>query len=513
VTYETVYLLAPEIVLVAVAMAIYVAGAFWPDSRTYGGWALAGLVVAAVVLALAPPHHGPSGPVVFDALAQYVRWFALGAGLLLTLTMLRPTSDHGYPEYIGSLLLTIVGVMIVAAADELVLVFVGLELISIPTYILLYLGRRGETTTESAAKYFYLSVLASAVLLYGFSFLYGATGTTNLAEIGRRLAEPAANSGLAGLSKLALVLIFAGLGFRLAAVPFHFYAPDVYQGTSHPNAALLSVIPKAAALAVLLRIVVAAMPNMGTHGWHVAVGLALVTMTLGNLLALWQDNLRRLMAYSSIAHAGYLLIGLAVRLTGAPVSDRWDGVAAIVFYLTVYALATIGTFAAWTYLGRRGRQIDSLEELAGLTRTQPAIASALAIFMFSLTGIPPLAGFWGKLNVFGSALGVDAAQGLNVQLWFIGLAVVGVINSAISGAYYLRIIGVMYFRAPLGTPPAQGGRGAAATALLCALLVLAIGFYPRLLQQASTSVSQGMSLPAAAAATEGSKDQKIKGTE
>jgi NADH-quinone oxidoreductase subunit N len=488
------YLLGAEIVLIAVAMAIYVGGALWPSSRAWGWWALGGLLAAALTLLFCHGHHPrqPSPPVAaFDHLADFIRWFALGVGGLLTLTTLRPGNVRSQPEYVGSLLLIIVGLMFVAVADELVLLFAGLELISIPTYVVLYLGRHDSLRSESTAKYFYLSVLASALLLYGFSFLYGATGSTNLTEIGRRLANPGADGGLASLSKVALVLIVAGLGFRITAVPFHFYAPDVYQGTSHANAALLSVIPKAAGLVALVRIVVVAMPNMASQGWHVAVALSLVTMTLGNFLALWQDNIRRLMAYSSIAHAGYLLIGLAARLASpGAAADRWDGVAALLFYLAVYSLATIGTFAALAYLGRGGRQIDTVEELAGLTRTRPVIASSLAIFMFSLTGIPPLAGFWGKLAIFGSALGVDAAGGSGARMAFIVLAVVAVLNSAVSGAYYLRIVGVMYFRAPLAEPRGEGGRGAALAAVICAILVVALGLQGRPLVRATDAAGR-----------------------
>jgi len=272
------------------------------------------------------------------------------------------------------------------------------------------------------------------------------------------------------------------LSFRLTAVPFHFYAPDVYQGTTNANAALLSVIPKLAGLTVLVRILWWAMPDAGHIALWIAVALAVLSMTLGNVLALWQDNVRRLMAYSSIAHAGYLLIGLAAALAthNAP-PGAWDGIGAIMFYLCVYAAATIGTFAVFEHLGRHGGRLEGIDELAGLGREKPADAAMLAVFMFSLTGIPIMAGFWGKFQIFGSALSVDATPPFSglLRLVFLVLAVIGVLNAAVSAAYYLRIVAVMYFRAPLGKPRADGGPGALLAAAICCILTLALGLYPR----------------------------------
>jgi NADH-quinone oxidoreductase subunit N len=401
----------------------------------------------------------------------------LGIGAMFALLAARPLASDGTSEYVGSLLLTIAGLMLVGGAGELVLLFVGLELISIPTYVLLYLGRHDVECQESTVKYFFLSVLSSAILLYGFSFLYGVSGSTNLMAIQKSLGDAATlPTGFAVLLRATLALIFAGLCFKIAAVPFQFYAPDVYQGTTYPNAALLSVVPKAAGLVALVRLLVAAMPGMEPYSWRVVVVISVLTMTFGNVLALWQDNLRRLLAYSSIAHAGYLLIGLAVGLATGNAQGPLGGVGALGFYLVVYAAATIGTFAVLEHLGRAERRLEGVDELAGLGRTRPLAAALLAVFMFSLAGVPPLAGFWGKLLLFGSALNVVGAGG--ARWWFTGLAVVGVLNAAVAAAYYLRIVAVMYFRNPLGTPRAEGGVGAWWAAVACALLVVAIGIYP-----------------------------------
>ena len=484
---ETVRLLSPEIVLIAAAVVIYVAGAFLETQRGWSCVAGTAVLLAAAALAFcvgSEPAAVTGGPLTADALAYYGRWLGLLFGGLLVLSTARPFSD-GTPEYVGSLLLAVAGLMIVAGASELVLLFLGLELIAIPTYILLYLGRRDGASQEdgaaqeATAKYFFLGILASALLLYGFCFLYGTSGSTQLDQIRDALTDSDGSATvLIGLAPLALVLIFAGLGFKIAAVPFHFYAPDVYHGTTHGNAALLSVIPKAAGMVAMVRILVMAMPTLpelAPYGWRIALVLAVLTMTLGNVVALWQDNLRRLLAYSSIAHAGYMLIGLTVALAPAEVTGGWDGVGALLFYLCVYAVATIGTFAALDYLGQRDKQLDGVDELAGLGKTRPITAAAIGVFMFSLAGIPPLAGFWGKLNLFGSALSVTDPE---LRIWFILLAVIGAINAAIAAAYYLRIVSVMYFRTPLATPKSEGGVGPRCAVAVCVVLTLLIGVWP-----------------------------------
>ena len=395
---DVVCFLSAEIVLVVAALAIYLGGAFSASQKIWAPMALGAIVLAAVSLCScggndryqehaghpvlrvvaaiqchgldSPPTMGTwcptseftrqianTTPVIPDPLSAYGRWFALAVGAVMVLMAWRPLANGGTPEYLGSLLLVIAGLMLVASAANLVLLFVGLELISIPTYILLSLGRRDPASQEAAAKYFYLSVLSSAILLYGLSFLYGTTGTMQLRSA---LLPATASTGFELLSKVAMVLIIAGLCFRVTVVPFHFYAPDVYQGTIQANAALLSVLPKAAGLLALVRLVVLGMPEMGPFAWKIFLVLAVLTMTLGNVLALWQENVRRLFAYSSIANAGYMLIGLAVGLAPGA-AGFWDGVGATFFYLCVYAAATLGTFAVFAYLGSQRQQIETVE--------------------------------------------------------------------------------------------------------------------------------------------------------
>ena len=499
---EVVNFLSAEIVLVVAALAIYLGGAFSTSQKVWAPIALGAILLSAVALwqyGAKPPtpilpaesatwDASPAGlgvaamvygaqntPVIADSLAAYGRWLALAIGAVMVLIVWRPLAMGGMPEYLGSLLLMIAGLMLVATAANLVLLFVGLELISIPTYILLSLGRRDPASQEAAAKYFYLSVLASAILLYGLSFFYGTAGTMQLSALHSPMAVP---TEFESLGKVAMVLIVAGLCFRVTAVPFHFYAPDVYQGTTQANAALLSSLPKAAGLLALVRLIVLGMPEMEPYSWHIFLALSILTMTLGNVLALWQENVRRLFAYSSIANAGYMFIGLAVGLAPGTASGLWGGIGAMFFYLCVYAAATLGTFAVLAYLNRQRQQIETVEELAGLGRTHPTMAAALAVCMFSLAGLPPAAGLWGKLMLFGSALNVEAASGGPLRPWFIALAIIGALNAAVAAYYYLRIVSLMYFREPLVTLQAEGGPGPYVAALLCSLTVLVLGFYP-----------------------------------
>ena len=505
----TINLLLPEIVLLAGATIIYLAGAFFPKRFFPHAAAVAAILLAGVILLVQELHTRAgllstglgawlSGPIAVDLLGQICLWGILLFGLLLVMLSADSPTVRPTAEYVGSLLLIVAGLMIVAVAYDLVLLFVGLELISIPTYIVLYLGRRDPFGQEATTKYFFLSILSSALLLYGFSFLYGAAGSTRLDDLYYALHSAGTlEKGGPGvvLAPIAVLLVFAGLGFRMTLVPLHFYAPDVYQGTSNANAGVLSTLPKIAGLLVLVRIVYASMPGLEPLGWKVALVMAVATMTLGNLVALWQSDIRRLLAYSSIAHGGYILIGVAAGLAHAPTfvggklidaapgGIELQGVGAAFFYLAVYCVATIGAFAALKYLGGRDSQVDSLDELAGLGRSRPLPALALAVSMFSLAGVPPLAGFWGKLTLFITALGVDSnpppGEPAPLRPWFVGLAIIGVVNAAIAMAYYLRVVAAMYFRAgdaaKASAVKAEGGTGAWWAMVACTLLVIGVG--------------------------------------
>ncbi len=502
-TSETIRLLLPEIILAAMAMAIYVAATF-QGGRNREAWSLVAVATyagAALILLMqsgstvqvgaskgtawqlwAGGLSSSTGPLVIDFLAYGFRWLALVLGVLFTLTVSRLADRESAGEFIATLMLLVVGMMLVSSANELVLLFVALELISIPTYVLLFLGRRDRASSEATAKYFFLSVFSSAILLYGFSFLYGLTGTTNLAELWQRAGTSLVGAPTNSLFPLiATVLIFAGIGFKIAAVPFHFYAPDVYQGTTSANAGILSVAPKVAGIVVLIRLSLVLQPFAADFVWQLSMALAVFTMTIGNVCALWQNNVRRLLAYSSIAHAGYLLIGLAAGLA----ASQSHGIAATLLYVFVYSLATFGAFAALAHLGSERTEVNNVDDLAGLGRRRPAAAAALAVFMFALAGIPPLAGFWGKLTLFTSAVSAAQYSTAAVSTWFVVLAVAGAVNTAVAAAYYLRIVSVMYFRPPVGALPAKGGSGAWVVMIGCALLVVIVGVAPNRVVQYS----------------------------
>jgi NADH-quinone oxidoreductase subunit N len=551
VSTETLYQLLPEIILLLFATGIFVVGAFLPGREGWSWLAAGGLLLAGV--ALYQQEHNPeaaqsaiatfsnvaadgsggttstgsaaafSGSLAIDEFSSVIRWSVLALGLAVVAIASRTVTGSLVTEFLGSFLLMIAGLMLVAVAKDLVLVFVGLELVSIPTYVILYLGRGGTSAQEATTKYFFLSILSSGLVLYGFSFLYGVAGSVDLTAAARALMAPAGDAPrMVIFAKIAMVMIFAGLGFRITLVPFHYYAPDVYQGTSHLNAGVLAVVTKIAGLTALVRIVVAGLagPEQSLHqlagfGWEVALTLSLVTMTLGNLVALWQQNIRRLLAYSSIAHAGYMMIGVAVALAvagGAGGTATVDGIGAMMFYVLVYAVATLGAFALLAWLGDGDdRQVNTVDDLAGLWRNHPWAAAVMSIFMFSLSGLPPFAGFWGKLALFLGAMGIDAGgaePSVGIRPWFLALAVVGVINAAISAGYYLRVVSVMFFRPSLSVPGAQGGVGAAATAISCAGLVIALGFNPAAPLDAANSAGRAALsvIPAAAGVAPAAKN-------
>ena len=499
---ETFKILLPASALIVAALICFLGGTAKISKQVWGPFSLLSLAIASVLLIVMPqilagstPAPEASSSVIFDPLARISQFLALMVGVLFAgMAFRQQAEDDSAPEFYGLLLTLLSGLMVVSVANDVILLFLGLELISIPTYILIYLGKRDTRCQEAAAKYFLLSVLSAAVLLYGLSFLYGMTGSTNLTTI-RSVLQQTYGGGneAAAVSKLgivALVLIFAGLGFKLAAVPFHFYAPDVYQGTNAWNAGLLSVIPKAAGLIALIRIVSHTMVGYEGFGQTVALILALVTMTAGNVLALLQTNVRRMLAYSGVAHAGYMLVGIAVGFWDSwnpsfrldPVYGLPVGIQASLFYLITYSLVSAGFFAVLVFLARPGKEVEHIEDLTGLWKSQPWLAIAAAIFLFSMAGIPPLPGFWGKLALFGGALSVRGDLSGAIPYpnpSFVALAIVGMLNAAIGGVYYLRIIALMFLHDPLSTPQPRGGRPAMAAVTLCAIVTIVFGLQSR----------------------------------
>jgi NADH-quinone oxidoreductase subunit N len=361
-------------------------------------------------------------------------------------------------------LFTAFGAMLMAGAEELIVLFLGLEVHSIALYVLAGSRHNSPASKESALKYLLLGAFASSFLLYGIALLYGTTGTTNLAEIGAALAQGEGATGVLLLAGIALLIV--GLGFKIAAVPFHIWTPDVYEGAPTVITALMTVVPKAGAFAALLRIFMTALLPVAASWQPIWVVLAIVTMTVGNILALNQESLKRLLAYSSIAHAGYLLVGLA--------AGTELGSTGVLYYLVAYALMNLGAFAVVVIFEQEKRGLG-VSEYAGLAARRPVLGAALALFMFSLAGIPPTAGFMGKLYVFRAA--IEAGQ--------TGLAIVAVLNSVVAAYYYLRVVVVLYMREP-DVDWAEGTRaslGPVLAILLTAIGTLQFGVFPGLLYE------------------------------
>jgi NADH-quinone oxidoreductase subunit N len=377
--------------------------------------------------------------------------------LLITLVVVLSSFDYlevqriKAGEYYALILFGAVGMMLMTSAIELVLIFIALEISSIATYILAGFRRRAAESAESSLKYFLLGSFATAFFLYGVAMVFGATGTTNVYRIAEVLTTQHSV-----VVYLAVALMFVGLGFKVASAPFHVWTPDVYEGAPAPVVGFMSTGPKAAAFAVLLRVLFAT----GAPGWFWLVWIsAALSMTIGNIGALVQNNVKRLLAYSSIAHAGYLLMAFAAAKT--------TGISAAIFYAASYAAMNVGAFAIVAHLSGRGERYVTLEDYAGLGRRSPLIAAMLTIFLISLIGIPITGGFFAKFYVFSAAL----------QSNLVGLTLIGVINSAIAAYYYLRVIIYMYMRderieAPVMPIPA--GLGAAIAISLIATIYLGV---------------------------------------
>lgn len=438
----------PQLVVAVLAMVVLLADAVSPRMSKH---ALANITVAGLLLALGiqiaqQPQYQPvlQEMVIADRYAGFFNIvFLIGTllSVLLSVDYLdREAISHG--EYYALLLLTTAGMMIMAAATDLIVVFLGLEVLSISLYVLAGYARDRLLSEEAALKYFLLGAFASAFFLYGVALVYGATRSTNLIKIASQVGTTAPADGLSPLLLAGAALLVVGFGFKVAVVPFHIWTPDVYEGAPTSVTAFMSVGAKAAGFAAFLRVFAQALPALGPDSARVVAILAALTMVVGNFVAVAQQNIKRLLAYSSIAHAGYIMVGMVAAIQPHQ-SDatRGDAIAAILFYTLTYTVTNLGAFAVVMAFRRHGEEVLELDDYAGLGLKYPALGAAMTLFMISLAGLPPTAGFLGKLYLFRSALSAGA----------VGLVIVGVLTSVVSVYYYLAVIVRMYMAAPSPT--------------------------------------------------------------
>jgi NADH-quinone oxidoreductase subunit N len=464
----------PEIVLAAMALVLLMAGAFGKEGSTRPVSLLAVLSCAAVtVLVLLTDRDRALGfetLFVVDRFAAFMKVLVLiGSGLAIVMSLgYLERENLRRPEFPVLILLATVGMMLMISANDVISLYVGLELQSLALYVLAAFHRDTIKSAESGLKYFVLGALSSGILLYGATLVYGFAGTTSFEKLA--LLHPAAGAQMTGLL-IGMALIATGLIFKVSAVPFHMWTPDVYEGAPTPVTALFAVGPKIAAMALFVRVMMSAFGPLVAEWQQMILVISVLSMLLGGYAAIVQKNIKRLMAYSSIANVGYILLGLA--------AGSEKGVQAVLIYLAIYLFMTAGAFAVILAMRRDGRMVEQLSDLAGLSQTRPALALAMTIFMFSLGGIPPLAGFIGKLYVFRAALdaGNNAATALAANAFYVA-AGLGAAISVVSMFYYLWIIKIIYVDPPAAALDRPAGAGLSGAVLVSALFTVLFAFAP-----------------------------------
>ncbi len=421
----------PEIVLAIGALALLMLGVFAGEKSTgVVGWGAVALLALALVAVLAGPKAASAfgGALVIDPFASFMKVLALIGSIVAVILSAGPARVDGWGrfEYPVLVVLASAGMLLMISANDLISLYLGLELQSLALYVVAAMDRDNVRSTEAGLKYFVLGALSSGMLLYGASLVYGFTGQTGFAPIAAALKGHAPSLGVV----FGLVFVMAGLAFKISAVPFHMWTPDVYEGSPTPVTAFFAAAPKVAAFALIIRVCVEAFGSIGPSWQQIVAFIAIASMALGAFAGIGQSNIKRLMAYSSIGHMGYALVGLA--------AGTVDGITGVGIYLAIYLVTTLGAFAMIIAMRRNGKPVEEIADLSGLSRSSPLAAFGLAMLMFSLAGIPPLAGFFGKLYVFQAAV--------HAQLYW--LAVLGVLASVVGAFYYIRIVKVIYFDEP-----------------------------------------------------------------
>lgn len=489
----------PELGLLALACLTFLGGTFIRGRLLWGLVGVIGLGFAAGFSAIqSGPAFAPTRDFFcFDDVASCVRLIVPILGMLMLPILVAEVDDVRAADIVGCTLCACAGVSLTSMAGDLILLFLGLEAVSIPTYVMLYLARHDRRGQEATLKYFMLSIFSSALFLFGASYLYGLTGQTRLTAVSSNglsrgilelLADPSSQRfDMPRTLAIALIFVIAGLGMKITAVPFHFYAPDVYQGTSPGMAGFLSWFPKAAGLIALVRVLGLAHghgePFGGMDGTLIWI-LAVVTMTLGNCLAIWQGNLRRMLAYSGVAQGGYMLASLAV---GPATHQHAGGVGPMLFYLAAYGIMSLGAFAIIAYLNDPEMPVEHIDDLAGLGSRAPIASWSLAICLFGMLGLPLTVGFIAKAQVLLATLVSPMAAGSSL-IGILGLLIV--FNAAVGAWYYLGLVHRMFLRRPLGPQGKCGPKVQLAAGLVCAILTVLLGIVPSWLGQ-WTQIRQG----------------------
>ncbi len=395
--------------------------------------------------------YGMQGMVVVDPMGHLLAFFA-AVSVLITIAYAQPTlaaRDMLKGEFCSLALFSLLGISVMCSANHFLVVYLGLELMSLSLYALVALRRDHAVSTEAAMKYFVLGALASGFLLYGLSMMYGATGSLEIPRVFEQIATGRINREVL---VFGVVFVVAGLAFKLGAVPFHMWVPDVYQGAPTAVTLLIAAAPKFAAFAITIRLLVEGMLGLAVDWQQMLIVLAVGSLLVGNLAAIAQDNLKRMLAYSTISQMGFIVLGLSAGVVSGNTLSAGNAYSSSMFYLVAYVLTTLGTFGLIMYLSRQGFESEEINDLAGLSKRSPWVAGVMTVFMFSLAGVPPMVGFFAKLAV------IQALVTTNVP-FYIGLAVVAVVFSLIGAFYYLRVVKVMWFDEPTQTAPVWQTQG------------------------------------------------------
>ncbi|MFO1267853.1 MAG: NADH-quinone oxidoreductase subunit NuoN [Rubrivivax sp.] len=468
-------LLTPEIWLLVMACVVLLADLFVSDPQRGPTFWLTQATIAVFAWLHLEGHnagltaYGMQGMVVVDPMGHLLSMFAALA-VMVTLAYARPTlasRDMAKGEFYLLAMFVLLGISVMCSANNFLVVYLGLELMSLSLYALTALRRDHAVATEAAMKYFVLGALASGFLLYGLSMMYGATGTLEIPKTFELIATGRINREVL---VFGVVFVVAGLGFKLGAVPFHMWVPDVYQGAPTAVTLLIGSAPKFAAFAITIRLLVEGMLGLAIDWQQMFIVMAVGSLVIGNIAAIAQSNLKRMLAYSTIAQMGFVVLGLSAGVVSGNTLSAANAYSSSMFYLVAYVLTTLGTFGLVMFLSRQGFESEEIADLAGLSRRAPWVAGVMTLFMFSLAGLPPMVGFFAKLAV------IQALVTTN-QTLYIWLAVIAVLFSLIGAYYYIRVIKVMWFDEPGQTAPVQQGQGVTALLALNGAAVLLFGLF------------------------------------